>query len=315
MEKKTKLVTSYYAYHWDKPFWGQQGRERWYKYSIACICNMGVEVVCYTDDRMGGLDELTKLKEERNLTNLTIKNYPLENNPWHDIENEIRDNHSEIYDNPDVIHLYRRSSQIYWTKFKFLELELEPDINLYWIDGGLAHEGLFPKHLSSWGDDEEAWKNRFVDEGLNIQDIESRYYTYDRAFTPAKMEEINKWNDNKIINIGRNGATDNDINVFKDKVKDAISIQSIFYPVAAIFGGNSNLMLEYINYCYEAINKSLESKDYLCLEQEIMWYVNAKHPDLFKNWSFYTFYHEDWDFYNLEEYGVPLSHFFAKPLN
>ena len=41
----------------------------------------------------------------------------------------------------------------------------------------------------------------------------------------------------------------------------------------------------------------------------------ANYPDLFKNWEFYTFYHEDWDFYNLEEYGVPLSHFFGKPLN
>lgn len=321
MSKKTKLVTSYYAQHWDPPFWGQQGRDRWYKYSIANICNMGVETICYTDNNkyhnhsLSCLEELEKLKEEFQLDNLIIKDFPLQNNPWHQKINNIRTNNPETYNNPDVLHLYRRSSQIYWLKFKLLEMEVENDINLYWIDGGLSHEGLFPKCYSTYGEDEEAWKNRFVDEGKNWLDVEYRYFTYDKAFTPLKIEEINKWNDGKIINLVNKNSTDNDINLFKEKINYTGPSNNNTYPVAALIGGNSNLISNYVKHAYDLIDKVLDTGDYLSLEQEIMWYINHQYPNMFKNWEFNTFYHKDWDFYNTEEYGTSFSDFFGKPLN
>ena len=74
---KTKLVTSYYAFHNGEPFWGQLNRDRWYKYSLAAICGMGCEVVCYTDSGDRGYNQLVEIKEKFNLTNLTIKIYDL----------------------------------------------------------------------------------------------------------------------------------------------------------------------------------------------------------------------------------------------
>ena len=309
--KKTKLVTSSYAYHSGPPFWGQANRERWYKYSIASICNMGVDVICYTDERERGLSDLLELKERFNLTNLTIKVHNLENNPWHERVYDLKINkHPEIYNNPNNFR-YRHSSEMYWSKFMFLQNELESDINLYWIDGGLSHNGLFPMEASSYSDDPDYAKQY---PGQVYSEIEYRYYYYDRAFNPETLARINAYQDDKIINICRYGITDNNMHLFSEKIKDMSQLGTIHYPVGGFFGGNSNLIQEYVNTTFEVVEKVLDSGDYVCTDQEVMWYVNSIKPQLFKNYSFDTFYHEDWK--EVFQSGqVSLSHFFRKPLN
>lgn len=319
MEKKTKIVTSYYPYHEGPPFWGQQNRNNRYKYSLISLCLMGVETICYTDTfRHNSIKELEQLKKDFNLNNLIIKEFPLENNPWHDRVVNIRKNlNPEKYNDVGKLHFYHASSQAYWTKFKLLELELESDINLYWIDCGLCHSGLFSKHQSKYS--KLDWDNSFVDEGKNFLEVEHRFYHYDKAFNPEKLQDINKFSEGKIITLCRHGATDNNMVDFIEKIVDKEKNPPLDlkadYPVGGFFGGNSVLLSEYIKHAYEIIDKVLDTEDYLTVDQEVLWYINVQYPDMLKIFYFDTYYHQDWDFYNKEEYGVPFEEFFTKPLN
>jgi hypothetical protein len=73
-------------------------------------------------------------------------------------------------------------------------------------------------------------------------------------------------------------------------------------------------MKEYIDDFLNIAEKVVNSGDFICADQEIMWYINCNKPHLFKNYAFHTFCHEDWvNAYKPEE--ISFSHFFRKPLN
>lgn len=319
MNQKTKLVTSFYAYHDSPPFWGQINRNRRYKYSLISLCLMGVEVVCYTDNhKNSSVEELEELKQKFGLDNLTIKLFPLENNPWHERVVNIRENtNPEKYNNRELLHFYHASSQIYWSKFKFLEMELEPNTNIYWVDSGLCHPGLFSKQHSKWGD--LGWDTQFAEEGMDYFDIEHRFHYYDKIFTPEKLQDINNFSEGKIINLCIQNHADNDIVLFmekagdKEKYPDALS--NTDYTIGGFFGGDSSLLSQYIQNAYDIIDKVLESEDYLTTDQEILWYLKIQNPDIIKSFYFRTYYHDDWEFYTREKYGIPFEEFFTKPLS
>lgn len=306
---KNKIITSYYAFHSGPPFWGQANRDRWYKYSIVNLCNMGCEVICYTDGDDKGYNQLLEIKEKFKLENLNIKVYNLENNPFQQRVYDIRINNSEKYNNPDLMQYYCRSQQVYWMKYLFLEMENEPNINIFWIDCGLAHIGLFPSHASKYGSDEEY--STFYNNTGNYSENEYKLYYYDKAFNKDVLYKISNFAEDKIINLYRNTSDDN-YSIFNEKLNINTNYESV-YPVAGIFGGNSNLMVDYITKSKEVIEKVLLTGDYLCTEQEIMGYINATNREWFKNWKFDTFYHEDWvKIYKTNE--ISFSHFFLKEL-
>ncbi len=306
---KTKIVTSYYGFHDGPPFWGQLNRDRWYKYSLACISELGSDIVCYTDEGDKGYNQLQEIKEKFNLDNLTIKVYKLEENPYQERVYNIRINNAETYNNPDLRHFYCRSQQIYWMKYSFLEMEYESDINLYWIDSGLSHNGLFPAYASRYSVEED-YSNFYNKDGHYIN--EYKLYCFDKAFNPDVLEKINTYSENKIINLYRNTSDDN-YSLFNEKLGLDTNYDSI-YPIAGFFGGNSKLMLNYITESKQVIEKVLSLGNYLCNEQEIMGYINATNREWFKNWKFDTFYHEDWtNVYSPNQ--VSFSHFFLKDLN
>lgn len=290
---KTKLVTSYYAFHHDPPFWGHHARDGWYKYSLVSICNVGHEIICYTDEGDKGYNQLINVKEKFKLDNLTIKIFKLEDNPWQEAVYNIRINNPEKYNNINY-HLYRRSSQIYWLKWLFMEKEIEPDINLYWIDCGLSTWGLFPKSSSEWGSHPN-WDKSF--EGEYYPDVEYRYFSFTKAFNPEAIERINNFHENKIINLCSVWKA-NDTEEFFEKTKinppEVQKTDYYLFPVAGFWGGNSNVILDYIKKFYETVDKVLATENYICTEQEIMYYLYHKEPHLYKKWGFDTFYHEDW---------------------
>jgi hypothetical protein len=303
---KTKLVTSYYGLHDGPPFWGQLNRDRWYKYSLATISNMG-EIVCYTDPEDKGFNQLNEIKEKFNLENLTIKIYNIKDNPYQDQVYKIRTDKADRYNNPSMVGFYTRPTAIYWMKYLFLEMEYEPNTNLYWIDAGLSHSGLFPSFANKYGIEPEF--ATFYGDAYMAN--EHKVYHYDKAFTPNILDKINNYAGDKIINLYRSTSDDN-LSEFNHKLNLDISYDGI-YPIAGFFGGNSNLMIDYIAKSKEVINKILEINE-ICTEQEVMAYINSTSRDWFKNWYFDTFYHEDWsNIFNSNQ--ISFSHFFLKNLN
>lgn len=292
---KTKLVTSYYPFHTGEPFWGQLNRERWYKYSLANISNMG-EIVCYTDPGDKGYDHLVELKETYGLNNLTIKVYDLLQNPYQERVHQIRTQKAEQYNNPQIVGHYIRSTVIYWMKFIFLEMEHEPNTNMYWIDAGLSHNGLFPPDASKY-------------HGQPL-DTEYKMYHFDKAFTPEVLERINNYAEGKIINLCR-PMTDDNMGDFNRWLNIDVDYQGL-YPAGGFFGGESAMVNQYINKFKEMIEVILD-KNEVCSDQAIMAYINATNRHWFKNWQYDTFCHEGWT--NVFQPGqVAFSHFFLKPL-
>ena len=87
------------------------------------------------------------------------------------------------------------------------------------------------------------------------------------------------------------------------------------FPVAGFWGGDSNVILDYVKKFYDVAQKVLDCKNYLCTEQEIMYYLYHKETHLYKKWGFDTFYHEDWASKGaFSSNEISFSYFFRKEL-
>lgn len=282
-----KIVTSCYANHVGDPYWGQMSRDLWYPASLRSICGFGCPVVCYTDAGDRGYDQLTAFKEKNNLSNLTIKVYVLEDSPWFNRVLSIRRSDPEEYNDPDKLHRYHRSSVIYWSKFVFLHKEADMGQNVFWIDCGLSHSGLFPGSMRSY----------------DLEGVQNSYH-YDLAFTPNTLKKIEDRVQGKIVVLCRS-STDADILGLKKELGD---FHAEAYPVGGFFGGSFDYLMKYITEAYALIHRLLLT-DYLCNDEEISTYIVNKFPQWFSIWMFDTFYHEDWkDAYDPNQ--ISFSNFF-----
>jgi hypothetical protein len=321
----TKLVTAYYPVHNGPPFWGKENRHRWYKHSIASICNTGVPVVCYTDAGES-YDELLQIKNERQLDNLEIKIYDIASNPFQERMYRVRaEGNPDLYNN--YLHpFYKMPFSIYWMKWNFLKMEYEEDTYIYWIDGGLSTDGVFPKRGNDYAD-EDGFDIRYAEMGNFYTDHEFKFHSFKKIFNPDLITKINNFVGDKVLNLCRQDQTDNDFYTLEDKLNVPIKgkvAQANKYPVGAIFGGNSPYLMEYINKFNEVADQILSIGDYACTEQEIMGYIHAEHPEWFADWRFHDFYHEDWQIMNdhvLTPYrtlfpnNTSFSSFFLDPIN
>jgi len=287
--KKVKFVTSFYAYHAHKPFWGANAREERYIFSLITLCNMKEEIVCYTDEGDLGYNQLTKIKEQYNLDNLTIKVYKLIDNPYQERVFNIRTSNAEKYDNPMDL-FYGRSPQIYWLKFDFLLNEYEPDINLYWIDAGLSCEGMFPWYLSPYGH-EEGYKNWYRDSQEPVATYVHKFYTFPDAFNQDTVKRITEFTEDKFVSVCRKGVSDCRYDLFEEVINERIDLSDGLFPVAGFFGGNSNYIPLIVSESKILIDLILQ-KDRLFNEEEILAYLQNKHRDIYKIWYCHTFYHE-----------------------
>ena len=309
---RTKLVTSYYAYHQGPPIWGQMSRERWYKYSIACLCKMGTEVVCYTDEGDLGYNQLLEVKQKFNLDNLVIKIYRMLDNPYQARVYNVRMKFPEVYNDPNIYHQYFRSPQMYWIKYLFLEKEYEPNIYLYWIDGGLSHTGMFPPKCTTYSEEAD-YSTYYANSITGYSENEYKLYCFDKAFTVESINRINEFAEDKIIHLYRQHTTDNDNSLFNNKINTDIEYEGL-YPVGGFFGGNSINMLNYISAFKNTVERVLASEDFICGDQEIMAYLNAYNRSWFKNWRFETFCHEGWGPEVFKDGAIPFYDFFYKEL-
>jgi len=301
----TKLVTAYYPLHQGPPFWGKQNRERWYKHSIASICGTGVPVICYTDEI--GYKEINEIKTNKKLDNLILKMYDLTTSPFHDRIYKARtEGHPEMYNN-EFHPYYKMPVSIYWMKWNFLKMEHEEDTYIYWIDGGLSTQGVFPSRGSSYGNDPGYLKNYNGEEGDFYLVHEFKMFTFDKIFNPNFIPNLNKFSENKIVNICRQDGTDNDFYLFEDKLDlpRGEIMRSNQFPVGALFGGHSSQLPKYIDEFNSIADRILSIGDYVCTEQEIMGYIHTIHPDWFKDWNFHDFYHEDWKLANGPDVFTP----------
>ena len=287
---KTKLVTAYYPHSVGHPIWGKLNRERWYKHSLKSIANTGVPIVCYTSG--SAQIEMQEYKELHNLSNIELINYDITQGPFHERIVASRLANPEKYNNPEHF-FYHMPVSIYWNKWEFLRLQYEEDAYVYWIDAGLSTDGLFPHRFNDFYHEIDNLSNW---NGLD----EHKHHGYaNNVFNPQLIDRINQFTSDKILNLCRAGQTDNDFYLMQDKINEPVQpsiYQDNKFPVASLFGGKGPLLLEYIEKTHAAMDKVLLCGDYVCTEQEIMGYVHTFNKEMFSDWCFNDFYHEDWKF-------------------
>lgn len=295
MSSNIKLVTSAYYNIEGYPHYGS-GRKTRLKRTIPNIAhNTGLPMVCYTSKLHGCYEHLGNVLDERKVTNVELKVFELEEHPLHEHILNIRQN-SEKY-----LEIYnQRPILVYWLKFDFVLRELLDDHYLYWIDGGLSHNGMFPKRYAI--NPNHAYGMGFENSTYNFS-----------CFSRQAFENIVKFTEeDKILNVTRH-VTDSDFRELltipemmekynfslqnKEKHKcwsDTYDIGGECWPVGGFFGGHStkSKLKEYLQEFIQ-IAELMVQNNKLVVDEGIMSYLNVKYGNAIKRYHFENFFTED----------------------
>jgi hypothetical protein len=273
-----KLVTSAYYNIEGHPHYGAHRRGRLLRSLPNIAQNTGLPIVCYTSQKYGCYDELCQLFAERGITNVTLKVRELEDHPLHNVVLGVR-KFDEVL---SARYLYKPII-VYWSKFDLLLDELDFDGYVYWIDGGLSHNGMFPRRYSI-GDTR----------GFGTTDSNSTYNF--SCFSKESFTRISNFvGPEKTLHVVR-VATDAD-------VQTVISIPELsphfvgsdgFWPVGGLFGGHAktSTLRQYLEKNIE-LQHIVANYGRLTVEEGIMAYVDVVYRDWLKRYHFENFYTED----------------------
>jgi hypothetical protein len=257
---KSKIVTAYWMDANGYPFQGSNNvRKPRYLGSLIAHCkNINLPVVCYTHSR--NLEELETLKLKYELSNLEIKLLELNQIKLHSKINEVRDRNF----NTD---LDGRGPEIMWGKFDVLERELDGFDNVYWVDCGLQHPGIFPWRYCKQYNTLESHKNL-------SSPWWSEYESYDfgSLFNTEIFNKLNGVCGDK-ISLLTSLSPQISYPFYSKNVID-YNITSP-YPVGGLIGGNVKVLKKFID-LYWDFAKIVLDNDFICTEEGIMKIVYDK---------------------------------------
>ena len=276
---KTKIVTAYWMDVNGYPFQGaSSARKDRYLGSLISHCkNLGHEIICYTHQK--NYQELIDLKDKNNLVNLKIKLLELTDMKLHKEINKCREN----FFNTD---LDGRGPEIMWGKFDILEKEIEDTNQIYWLDVGLQHPGIFPwmycvpYHDKSFHDLSDGrlpyWNH-----------IQQTQYNFGLIFNDKLINKLFEITKDKMFVI----TTNNPQTSYNDWFLKGIvnhNINTGPFLIAGMFGGNSDVVQNFINNFWYYAKKAIEN-DFLVTEESIMKVVyDSMEKNLFLPFDFST---------------------------
>lgn len=222
-----------------------------YKGSLLATCrNIGYPVVCYTHKK--NLEELEELKKEYSLDNLTIKLLELKDFKYHNELQRVR------YESPEQLESNGRGSEILWGKFQCIEQELD-DEEVYWVDAGLTHPGIF-----TWGKS-VLWN---TSEKQSPSDAHTRYESFDYPdfFNRKTIDNIRKISTDKLFFITSTSpqcaCSFSEYGVVKYPMSSP-------YIIGGIWGGNLELMKFFVKKFWYYCERLLEN-NLICTEEAVM---------------------------------------------
>ena len=236
-----------------------------YKQSLRSLAAGGYRIACFT--AAAHMEELTEYYKD--YPNLTLIHFELEDYVLHNAIESIKDKNSK-YITDDSWR--SRCVEIMWGKFYWLwknTTELEAGDSLYWIDAGIFHGGLITNKFRS---------------------PESKsFYDFDLINQKRNLfEDLNKHAGDKVLNILSqtvNHGSDDYVQVYPDRPEYAV--------IGGIFGGKRDVLLDYIGKATTHMQLVIDH-DVLLKEEEIMYYLHQREPELYTNFKFNSWYHDDW---------------------
>lgn len=257
---KSKIVTAYWMDCNGYPYQGSLNvRKPRYLGSLIAHCkNIDLPIICYTHER--NLQELLDVKNNHQLNNLTIKVLELNEVKLHNEINEVRERRF----NTD---LDGRGPEIMWGKFDVLERELDGFDNVYWVDCGLQHPGIFPWMYCK--------QYNTIDEHKNLlspwwAEIDS--HDFGKLFNTEIFNKLNKACSDKICLLTSSSPQISYPFWEFGMIDYHLSTP---YPVGGLIGGNVNILKKFID-LYWNFAKIVLEKNFLCTEETIMKIVYDK---------------------------------------
>lgn len=264
---KVKFITSIYSNLYGTELGGRPNRHGHYRWSLLSLLKMNdADFICYTSkEEFDSLEHF--FYEENNVSREKIKFvvFNLNENEFSEIINKFKD--------VEGIKRGDRCIEIQYMKFIwFLSEDMSYDY-YYWIDAGLSHCGLIPnKYLIPGGPHNQGY-------------YESSLFN-------------NRFLKNLIINTGNKFTLigkENDRNFWSGTVNPIhfTNYDRSIHIIGGLFGGKKELWEPIINLFKNYVYKVSEHDKRLYHEEDIMTLMFRNHPELFFNYYFETWWHEN----------------------
>jgi hypothetical protein len=265
---KTKIVTAFYTDIIGFPFFGHESfaRQERYLHSLRTLNNMNNEIICYCNETQ--FDLLQKYCEEFNLNNVTIKISNLKDYPKTERMLEIKKSNEQF-------NFYH---EVDWNKIYLISKEYDESYDyIYWIDCGLSHRGLFTLKYNPYSDKitglSRDWEN----------------YSFTKIFCPELFPKINNWVGDKLINLANTMFSHNP-NEIRKVYKNNNDYKHM--SVGGILGGHNSKIKWFIQE-FDIISDLCLNENHILNHEGMITNLEFENPDMFKTFSFDTWYHED----------------------
>lgn len=277
------LVTCMYNGLWGTPYGGRQNRDAMYRESLATIAKAGVPIFCFVPEAdISG----HRVYFEHRPGQIAFVPLELHEVPYHPRIRDIKAQNPERYAD---LAWQERCVEIMWGKFVMLERVLEADpeaTHVYWIDAGLANANIISTKYIAEADLRE---HRLSEVGA--------------AFPPRLFTRIREFIGDKILalktTLVHNAAIPAKYNAAPYTSTDGL--------IGGLFGGPRAGVAQLCRLFHEKAEAILADRA-LYFEESILTGIHADHPELFRTFTFETWYHEGWSAFDPSQ--VNFSNFF-----
>jgi len=262
-----KFITAIYSNLSGTELGGRPNRHGHYRWSLLSILKMtNGDFICYTSDEE--FEDLERFfYEENNISRekLQIVKFNLHDNEFSDIISQYKD--------VEGIKRGDRCIEIQYMKYIWFLSEDKSYDYYFWIDAGLSHCGLIPnKHLSLSGPHNRGYYESPLFNNLFLDNLIKN--TGDKFTIIGKENERNFWS-----------GTVNPIHF--------IEYNRSIHIIGGMFGGRKELWDPIVELFRNYVYKVSEHDKRLYHEEDIMTLMFRNHPELFYDYYFETWWHED----------------------
>lgn len=264
---RVKFITAIYSNLYGTELGGRPNRHGHYRWSLLSILKMNnADFICYTSDEE--FDDLVNFfYVENNISEekLQIVKFNLFNNEFSEIINKYKD--------VEGIKRGDRCIEIQYMKFIWFLSEDKTYDYYFWIDAGLSHCGLIPnKHLSLSGPHNQGYYESSLFNNLFLNNLIKN--TGDKFTLIGKENDRNFWS-----------GTVNPIHF--------IEYNRSIHIIGGMFGGRKELWEIIVELFKDYVYKVTEHDNRLYHEEDIMTLMFRNHPELFYDYYFETWWHDD----------------------
>ena len=266
-EHSVKFITAIYSNLYGTELGGRPNRHGHYRWSLLSILKMSnADFICYTSDEE--FEELERFfYEENNISRekLQIVKFNLFDNEFSEIINQYKD--------IEGVKQGDRCIEIQYMKFIWFLNEDNSYDYYFWIDAGLSHCGLIP--------------NKY----LSLTGPHNRGYYESPLFNNLFLNNLIKNTGDKFTLIGK----ENDRNFWSGTVNPIhfTDYNRSIHIIGGMFGGRKELWGPIIELFRNYVYTVSEHDKRLYHEEDIMTLMFRNHPELFYDYYFETWWHED----------------------